>query len=67
MAFGTVSELVKRKLQSAYDEICAKDQILLKQCLALNNASLKDIQDSQQDQFRLYHTTALPGFFRSCV
>lgn len=67
MTFGTVCELVKRKLQSAYDEICAKHQILLKQGLALNNACLNYIQDSQQDQLSLYHTTALPGSLRSCV
>lgn len=67
MTFGIVCELVKRKLQSAYDEIWAKHQILIKQCLALNNDSLKYIQDSQQDQFSLYRTTALPWSFRSCV
>lgn len=56
MTFGIVCELVKRKLQSAYDEIWAKHQSLIKPCLALNNDSLKYIQDSQQDQFSLYHT-----------
>lgn len=67
MTFGAVCELVRRKLQSVCGDICAKDQILLKQCLALNNASLKYIQDSQQDQFSLYHTAAVPRSFRSCV
>lgn len=67
MTFGAVCELVRRKLQSVCGAICAKDQILLKQCLALNNASLKYIQDSQQDQFSLYHTAAVPRSFRSCV
>lgn len=66
VTFVTECEPVKRKPHSACDEICAKEQILLKQCLALNNASLKYIQDSQQDQFSLYHTTALPRSFRSC-
>lgn len=54
VTFGTVCELVKRNLHSARDEICAKEQIL-----ALNNASLRYIQDSQQGQLSLYHTTAL--------
>lgn len=31
--------------QSAYDEICVKDQILIKQSPALNNDSLKYNQD----------------------